>query len=199
MSGSLQFTPLVAEQYYSVTMTDIAVGGTSLGLGSAAYGTPIVDTGTSITQLPTAVYNALTASALADANFNADFGSNFFSSGSCYTSVLSPAQLDASLPFLTLTFNAVAGGTFTVNIPPTKSYLDMHMNAAGTQQYYCSGVAPTASSPAIIGGSFLRSLITVFDRSNNQESDSQRKLDVQIENSNFVSLAFWPRMPGLCV
>jgi hypothetical protein len=165
MAAQPQYAALGTEQYYSVTMLDLSVGGASLGLAASAYHTPIVDTGTSITQLPSAVYAALVAALEANANFAGAFGAGFFSAGDCVTSAMTPSQLDAQLPFLAISFaSTTSGQAFSVSLPPTKSYLDMHLNSSGTTQYYCPGVSPTATNPPIVGGSFLRSFVTVFDR-----------------------------------
>ena len=167
MTSSPQYTPIVTDKYYSVSVSDIQIGGTTLGLPSSDYETPIVDTGTSITQLPSAVYNAITSTIGANSVFQSNFGgASFFNLGSCYSSSLSSEQLDAQLPTLGINFaSTTSGQTFTIVLPATKSYLDMVTDTSG-QQLYCSGVATSSQAVPIIGGSFLRSLITVFDRVN---------------------------------
>ena len=57
--GSIFYTPIVQEKWYVVTVTDLALGDTSLGLPCHEYNTPraIVDSGSTNLVLPTGVYN----------------------------------------------------------------------------------------------------------------------------------------------
>lgn len=170
MSTTPQYTPLVSEEFYTINVSDMKVGGTSIGESESAYATPIVDTGTSITQMPTLVFNALTASIESNATFAANFGSSFFTDGDCLTSGTgaTTAQLSSELPELTISFPTGSGSTFSVTEPATVSYLDVHAAASGGGVFYCPGVAPESGGTPIIGGSFLRGLITIFDRTNDQ-------------------------------
>lgn len=175
--ASPQYTPVTApsgqsNKFYWVTVNDMQVGGSTIG--TETYITPIVDTGTSITQLPPQVFNDLQTKIAANATFQTLVGgagtaSTWFQNGNCIVDSNSTihGQL-ASLPPLTLVLAAVGGGTISVSMPATESYLDAHMISG--QVNYCQGFASNQTSVdfMIIGGSFLRSLITIFDRTNNK-------------------------------
>jgi Eukaryotic aspartyl protease len=176
-TGSAVYTPITApagqaNEFYWVTLTDLKVGGVSIGASSSAYTSPIVDTGTSIALLPPAVSSALitklgtSLDSLVQASTNcqsagATTTADFFNTGCCVQATT--AQVNA-LPALTMAF-----GTTTVALPAARSYLDSHLDSSA-QRWYCPGFAPNASSsdPTIIGGSFMRSLITIFDRTNSR-------------------------------
>lgn len=60
--GEMQYTPLVTESYYTVTLRAISINGTQLDVPCSAYNSPgpsLVDSGTSVTWVPDAVHAAL--------------------------------------------------------------------------------------------------------------------------------------------
>ena len=61
--GPFVYTPIIEETYYVVNMTDLRVGGTSLGLPSKVYndGGAIVDSGSTDIALPQTAFDALVA------------------------------------------------------------------------------------------------------------------------------------------
>lgn len=77
------------------------------------------------------------------------------------------ADIDAALPTLDLTFPQVGGGSFTLTLPATKSYLMLLVGSTGA---YCAAAydegAETGSGT--LGGPSLRPNITIFDEGNNQ-------------------------------
>ena len=167
------YTPILQTgAYYYVNLTDMLVNTTSVGGTASSFADGIiVDTGTTLGIFPQTIYDTLTSDITANATFAAKFAPNassWFDNGQC-TSVpsMTEAQLDAALPPLKLQLDQVGGGTLTVSLPATRSYLDMH--EMGGVKYYCPGIAPDGGSgPDIIGGSLLRSQIVIFDRNSAQ-------------------------------
>jgi Eukaryotic aspartyl protease len=161
------FTPMVATSpFYAVTLSDVLVGGTSLGVGASTFGTTLVDIGTTALVLPDAVFSALATAVAADPVFQQNFGgASFFDGMSCILSPqgLAKAQLDAMLPTLALAFPSTAGTTVTLELPATESYLLQQDDTQGNA-YYCPGIERAGSLPTIIGANALHTLLTVFDR-----------------------------------
>jgi len=162
--GAPTYTPLIAASpYYAVVLSDLRVGGSSLGFGAATFGDTLVDTGTTAILLPTAVFNALAASVGALPAFQQNFGgAAWFSGSTCNVpnTHLTKAQLDQALPPLTLVFPAVGGGSFSVQLPATDSYLLQQDDSLGNA-YYCPGIE--AGALTIVGANAMHTLITVFD------------------------------------
>jgi hypothetical protein len=166
------FTPAVDSPFYAVILEDIRIGGTSLGVSQATYSETLVDIGTTALVLPNAAFSALAAAAAANPVFRQNFGpASFFSGTNCVlpSQGLTKAQLDAMLPTLTLVVPSPTGQTVTIDLPATDSYL-LQQNDTQGNAYYCSGIEPAAGSPpmTIIGANALHTLVTVFDRLNNQ-------------------------------
>jgi hypothetical protein len=166
------FTPAVDSPFYAVVLEDIRIGGTSLGVSQATYSETLVDIGTTALVLPNAAFSALAAAVAANPVFRQNFGlASFFSGTNCVlpSQGLSKAQLDAMLPTLTLVVPSPTGKTVTIDLPATDSYL-LQQNDTQGNAYYCSGIEPAAGSPTmtIIGANALHTLITIFDRLNNQ-------------------------------
>jgi hypothetical protein len=163
-----QYVPMtggfLAQGYYSVGLTSVAVNGTTIPVATAQYADSVVDTGTSGFLLQQTAYNALTAAIQADAAFTKVFGSSFFDTQggnvACAASSATKASLDATLPALTLNFGSVA-----VQAAATESYLFPYEGEA-----WCSSLVTDASVSAelpiaaIIGSPILRSNIVIFDR-----------------------------------
>ncbi len=161
--GPMQYTPMVADDgFYMTTLEDMAVGGTSLGLDAATFGPTPIDLGTTDLWLPTAAFDAVETALMANSTFSSTFGSGFFQMTECYTSSLTTAELDAALPTLSLTFPDISGGTFTLSVTATESYLVPEL--MGEPGYYCSGLVDAGTSGTTVGISFLRSQVTVWDR-----------------------------------
>ncbi len=165
------FTPLIAASpFYAVALSDMRVGGTSLGVGPATFGDTLVDIGTTALILPDAAFSALATAVAAHPVFQQNFGSpSFFAGTSCIlpSQGLTKGQLDAMLPTLTLVFPSSTGKTVTVELPATESYL-LHQDDTQGNAYYCSGIERAGSSPTIIGANALHTLLTVFDRQHGQ-------------------------------
>jgi hypothetical protein len=167
-SGVPLYTPLVSNGYWSVSITSIGLG-TKTFANSGDSGA-VVDTGTGTFLMPSAAYAALVAELSQDPGVVSVFGANsfnqnFFSNGNC----LSPnggqtqAEVDAALPALQVTLPRVGGGSFTLSMPATQSYLALF----GGQ--YCAAVGDGAQLGGTIWGApSLRAYLTVFDVGNNQ-------------------------------
>lgn len=175
LASNPNFVPLITgSAFYAVKLTDLGVSGTSLGVNMNAINPLIVDTGTSDFLVSTAVYNRITAVIAQDANFVANFGVTYFdptSSSGCVASKTgaTSAQLDAMLPPMNLTYTQAGGAAFTVTMPATQSYL-VPVPDANSNVYYCPGIASLGQDPAysILGGSFMRGLVVIFDGDANQ-------------------------------
>jgi hypothetical protein len=166
--------------YYTIQLTGVAVAGTALRVPSTSYGSAIVDTGDPLLRLPGDLFQAATAAIASNAQFQRLFGgADWFSSTteppSCAGSGTTAAQLDASLPTLTLTFGS--GPSISVEARATSSYLQAQ-NSGGTT-VWCPGLAVEGftcggsgdagcPSEALIGDAFLRSSVVIFDRQNSR-------------------------------
>jgi hypothetical protein len=171
-----QYTPkfaAVENEYHAVTLTSITVAGQDAGAGTSVSftNTPValVDTGTSLFYLNSTAYASVIAAIEADPQFASTLGASFFpASGAaepnCVASGLTKAQLDATLPALTLTFGT--GPTISVQALPTESYL------LQIQNQWCSSLmgADVGNEPiaGILGAAFLRSNVVIFDQVNDQ-------------------------------
>ncbi len=172
-SGSPQYTPMnTSSGYWAVSLSSIGLGSTNLG---GADPNSVVDTGTWGFYMPTAAFDALVNALSTDSGAASVFGSGamsstFFSEGEC----LSPnggqtqSEIDAALQPLTLTFPTAAGGSFTLTLPATESYL-IPVTSGGVTAY-CAGVGDNAmlQGQTIIGDAALRANITIFDEGNTQ-------------------------------
>jgi hypothetical protein len=130
------YTPMVrGSPYYAVTLSDVRLGGNSLGFGAAAFGATLVDLGTTALVLPNAAFSALANAVAAQPVFAQNFsgGAACFTGGFCDTPAqgVTKAQLDAGLPMLTLAFPSSTGTTFTVDLPATESYLLQQDDTSG--------------------------------------------------------------------
>jgi hypothetical protein len=194
-AGPSVYTPIVgANGFWSVHVTDIALGGTSLPADPQAAGAPIVDTGTTLWYMPSGVVTAIMDAVNADPGKEALFGDavlggfgggsgsgsgsgSGFGSGSgsgsggghhnsrCLTAAgVTADQVDAMLPPMSLTFPDGQGGTVTLTAPATKSYLDDFGNGR-----FCLNVSNgTNLGVSIMGDRFLRSFVTTIDIPNSR-------------------------------
>jgi hypothetical protein len=168
-SGPALYTPITAGGFWDVNLSAIGIGPDSgptdlNGSDSEA----IVDSGTELFVMPQTAFNNLANFLSTDSATASVFGSGtinqaFFNNYSCATPTggQSRAEVDATLPPLRLTFpNASGGGSFTLLLPPTQSYL------APSGGQYCSAVVNSGyDTPGntILGDAVLGANITVFD------------------------------------
>jgi hypothetical protein len=165
-SGPPQYTPLSAQLGWTIAVSSIGLGSKSLGPGDPKS---IVDTGTPFYSMPTAAYEAFVAED--DAGFTAVFGASSlgaaFGKGKCVSPVGSPSasQVDAMLPPMTMTLPSVGGGSFSLRMPATASYLVAATATGGAAVEYCLAITDSADNGgySVIGAPLMRANITVFD------------------------------------
>jgi hypothetical protein len=168
--GAMQYTPLLAtginKDFYSVNMTDMGIGGTSLGFTSSTFDSPIVDTGTSLFYVPTTVQTALINAVNASSGFKALFSGQTLAADGCVNASAgtTDAMVDAMLPEMSMSFAKSGSGSFTVSAKATVSYL---YNAGGGQ--YCLDIEGGGENGnATMGDTILRAFVTVVDVQNKQ-------------------------------
>jgi hypothetical protein len=174
LAGSPNFVPMLNSAYYALALTDFSIAGTSLGLNLNLVNPLIIDTGTSDFLVVDAIYNRITGAIAADANFVANFGSDYFDidnpAGCVVAKTNATAKaLDALLPPLRLTFTAADGTPVGLEMPATQSYLVPVPSQAG-DVYYCPGIASLGASSnlSIMGNAFMRGRVLIFDAAGKQ-------------------------------
>ena len=172
VSAAPQLTPLIAptaaQPYYNLAVSDLAIGGASLGFGASTFRDPFLDTGTTDFLIPTEVYNALVAAVNQAAGTAALFpGQALGATSSCFTATgVTAAQVDAMLPAMSTSFPDGQGGTFTMTSSPTRSYLD---DQGGGQ--FCLAITDGGTgdtSVTILGDAFMRAFVSVLDLEHDQ-------------------------------
>jgi hypothetical protein len=167
LSGPVAYTPLAQPSYYAVNLEDMSLSGKSLGYGAADFGATAVDTGTSVFALPPAIFDRLSSTIENSAVFVNAFGNRmgWFGTTDCVTATLSREELDSELPPLSLVFPGTEGGTVTLSLKPTESYLSPSIGAGGST-YYCSGLyrlQNPMSASTILGTSVMLGHLLIFD------------------------------------
>lgn len=160
------YTPMVTSDFYAIKIDDLKIAGTALGFSATDIDDVVVDTDTTEFELPTNVYDNARDAIGGNASFQGYFGGPaFFTNGSCIVANGSPsnATLDAELPTFTIQIDDGAGGSSDVTLAATQSYLEP-ITQNGTV-YYCPEIEPRNSGGStVLGSSFLRSELTIFDR-----------------------------------
>jgi hypothetical protein len=161
-----------APRSYLVDLESISVGASTVHLPAPPYVDTILDTGNSAVFLPPAAFSMVATVVEGSAGFVAAFGADagapdagggFFSAtGGCATTTFTKAELDSSLPPITLVFGATAPVSLTA--VATESYLIPFRGGAWCSALYL--LAPDASYPfvASLGAPMLRSSVVIFDR-----------------------------------
>jgi len=153
---------------YVIAMTDVKVGGVSIGLPPSAYrnvpgGGCIVDSGTNILLFPSPVFRALKQSFIRKCSTTSlhgvcDAGSKTLFESQCFT--FTQDQLN-QFPKLQLNFNNVP-----MDLPPSNYILP---KVGSTKNEYCLGIQNTGNRGLlIIGDTTMESYYTVFDVANNR-------------------------------
>lgn len=153
---------------YTVELASVTVAGTTVPVPTGSYTAALLDTGSSISWMPPAAFDALTTAISADGAFQQVFGaasSTFFADPSqCVSLTQTKAALDAALPPLTLTFGS--NPAVSVQASPTESYL---LVLGGR---WCPAITSRTPTPdfqsiaASLSAPILRSNVVVFDRAN---------------------------------
>ncbi len=158
------YTPITTESpqqvHYTVSVTGMSLGSTSIG---TSFGTSIVDSGTTVSQIPSAIYSSLTTLLGENSVFSSAFPSLLGNPSNCYSSPsYTTYELNTQLPQLTINLNDV---TLTLNA--IDSYI-RQIIVSGTV-YYCMGVTSSPSNQAvqtILGWTFMNQFVTIFDQPN---------------------------------
>jgi len=154
------YTPMNKQlPYYAVNLQDMTLGADSIGFSSTMA---IADTGTSLFYVPTAAAQGIQSKVEAATSLFGSFSTMQGISCAMAKSGVTAAQIDSTLPPLTLTFNDESGQPFTVSAPATRSYL-LDVGGGG----WCIGVVDNAQlgfNVTLMGDMGLRGFVTVFDR-----------------------------------
>jgi uncharacterized protein YjdB len=153
------YMPMMSNGYYNVSLEDVQIGAYDYASAGGAPIAGIVDLGTTVTQLPVGVYNAIVGVLEGNPTFEALFPGTAFQGGSCETATA--AQL-AALPPLTMVFPSTTGGTFAIPLSAQQSYLTTVTQ--GSTTFYCPGIQ--GSEMPIFGVSTSWSQLIVFDVQN---------------------------------
>ena len=168
VSSPVQFTPNAIAgtdpMYFEVAMTDIAMGGTSIGVNASTLGDTVVDTGTSLWYVPTAALNGIISGITHASAYATLFPGQTLAvshNNGCIASRdgISAATIDAMMPMLAMTFGT-GTDAFTITVPATRSYL----YDSGSNEW-CLTVRDNTSSGGrnLMGDTILRSMLTVID------------------------------------
>jgi hypothetical protein len=162
------YTPMAAPGWYTVDLESIAVAGTTVPIPMGSYTSTMLDTGSSGSSISPAAFSALTSAIAATPAFSSAFGasaSTFFAGTDCVAIGQTKAELDATLPTLTLTFGT--SPAVTAQATATESYILTYGDGK-----WCPAIvsrAPDADFPgiaAILGAPALASNVVIFDRAN---------------------------------
>ncbi|HEY1817193.1 MAG TPA: pepsin-like aspartic protease [Kofleriaceae bacterium] len=165
---------------YLVTIAAMAIGSGSNVGSDADYGPAIIDTGSSISFIPTAPLAAITAAIQASAGYQSIFGTQSLTdtqSMGCVTTAQTGSAIDAALPPLHIAFPDATGTTSTdLALPATKSYLVFSgSTGSGADNEWCYALVDSSQlgpGPAVslIGDSLLNAVVVSFDVANQQVS-----------------------------
>jgi hypothetical protein len=175
-SADVQYTPMLPiddsfNPFYSINVSDFAFGGTSMGFNNDTFGYTLLDTGTSISYIPDPALNAVITKINNDTTFKALFPGQHLADtfgGDCVqTAGVTSGMVDEMLPPFTVSFPAMGGGTFSVDIPASSSYL--YPAGDGTFCLAFSSSGPDAATyGSLFGDTLLTGMLTVFDVQNLQ-------------------------------
>lgn len=166
-TGSPVYTPEVSNLdslYYAIDLEAIRVLGQRVPVATKTYRDSVVDAGSSVFVLARTTYDQVTGAIAGAPAFTQVFGNvgqDWFAGGECAPLPESKAELDATLPPLTLEMGT--DPAVLVQVAPTESYLVAY------DGQWCPGldvVDPSNDVPiaAILGTPVLRSSVVVFDR-----------------------------------
>jgi hypothetical protein len=165
-SGPPEYTPLTMAKGWTISVSSVGLGSTNLGPGDPET---ILDTGSQFYSIPKSSYDAFIDHA--DPSFTTIFGSStlgaIFGSKACVSPSAgqTQAQIDMALPPMTMTLPSTGGGSFTLSLAATASYLVPATPSAGGALQYCLAIKDSAETGnfSILGGPLMRANITVFD------------------------------------
>jgi hypothetical protein len=171
-----QYTPmptsLLSKYYYVVELASVALSGTSIPIASSGYEDAVLDTGSSVSIVPSAAFSTISQTLSQDAHFQQIFGGSasaatswFSNPDNCVSVSQTKQELDALLPSLTLVFGS--NPSISIEASPTESYL---VEYAGhfCPALYAQDPGPTFPFAADLGAPMLRSSVVIFDREKNR-------------------------------
>lgn len=162
-AGALAWTPIIQTAWYVVGMGGLSFGSQSVSVPASAYGTTIVDSGTTAILMPNGVYSALVSLIEANSYFRTNFGAAFYGSSQCVIPMNGADRntLNANLPKLSIALN----GGVTLSLNAVSSYIIAETDDSGTV-YYCSGLSGWDNDQTILGYAALNQYTVVYDRAN---------------------------------
>jgi hypothetical protein len=199
-STEMQYTPLVANArgsagFYRIDMSDLSIGGSSLGFHAADFASPILDTGTSLFYFPTKVFQAILSAINGSQGYKSVFGTARLSAngnGCVRGAGATAASVDAALPALAVTLPSRSGGSnFTFSLRPTQSYL---RDGGGGQFCLAMGDGGTQIG-TLLGDTFLSSFLTVIDQQNAQVGFAPEAGCRIAHSHRTIDPAAWPPAP----
>jgi hypothetical protein len=158
---------------YAIGWTAVTAGtAAAIALPAAGSGT-IVDSGGSEIIVPDATFQSIASALEQDANIQSMLGSTWFSStvgdyANCVTLDETPAELDATLPPLTLTLGS--SSPIQVVLTATESYLT-YSYLSSSQVQYCQALidgTATYGNLYYLGQSLMLGHVLVYDRAGNR-------------------------------
>ena len=192
VGGPFTYVPVIKPNFYAVMLNDISVitygsssGPQSLSFTAAQYGPcvsetsnadcTIVDSGTTMLQLPAAIYKVLVNFIEADTNYQAVFGAGgtasvdpLLQTGQCAAVSSDMPSIDdmrLKLPQLQFTFtDANFANPVTLTIASVSGYLSLNYDETGNM-YYCAGIGST-SEYTILGYSVMNQYTVRHDLAN---------------------------------
>jgi hypothetical protein len=170
-----QWTPMVPidasnNPFYAVQIAGVAVGTNALAVTAADFGPVLLDTGTSISYIPDPALIKLLAAINNDPTFKTMFNNKTVSdtpTGGCVTAAgVTSNDVDMMLPALSVSYPDGKGGSFTIDVPASQSYL----YPVGMGQFCLafSSAGPDATGGSLIGDTLLTGMLTIFDVQNLQ-------------------------------
>ena len=157
------------QSIYVLQASSVSVGDSAPSAATQNLVLPL-DTGTPGFELPPAAYAAVVDAVTSNPGYLANFTASFLSTGICTpaSTATTPAELDAALPTLSVTFADAQGKAVAVTLPATASYLQLGVSVDGKRPYYCPVLNRSKISVGLFGATMMRSLVMVFDAANKQ-------------------------------
>jgi len=180
-TGAIVWTPILAQSgdralatYYSVDPADVFIGTKSLGFTGDDWprlhgAFNIIDSGTTLWELPTKIFNAVRDTLLADANFKTYFrsdpsGDNFFDKplDRCEYALDSQGQrlsgktLQQNLPTISIRF--ANGATLTMDLVGS-----VLLPCSLDYDQWTLGIAPSSDNGLLGGWPLMNQFITIHD------------------------------------